>query len=159
MTEGVNAKATLSRARHRVHEETTGDFDFARLQKHAMQLSPPHFNAGTYVGPIEVRLAGDKGRGLFLTKDVKAGDLLLCEKAFSHAHVPENTAEGGSKTTISMNPDKNRMSVGGEANLLHEIVRKLHLNSSLAQEFNGLYHGDYSSVRETEVDGQPITDT
>ena len=36
-----------------------------------------------YVGPVEVRYAGNKGRGLFVTRDVQVGELLFAEKAFA----------------------------------------------------------------------------
>ena len=43
-------------------------------------------DAATYLGPIEVQGSDGKGRGLFATRDVKAGELLLCEKAFALVH-------------------------------------------------------------------------
>jgi hypothetical protein len=36
-----------------------------------------------YIGPVEVRSAGSKGRGLFLTKHVAKGELLFAERAYA----------------------------------------------------------------------------
>jgi hypothetical protein len=36
-----------------------------------------------YYGPVEIRSAGEKGRGMFVTKDVQIGELLFAEKAFA----------------------------------------------------------------------------
>ena len=38
-----------------------------------------------FVGPVEIRSAGSKGRGLFTTQSVAAGQLLLKELAFATA--------------------------------------------------------------------------
>jgi hypothetical protein len=38
---------------------------------------------GTYVGPVEIRRAGRKGQGLFVTEDVKAGTVVLVERGLA----------------------------------------------------------------------------
>lgn len=109
----------------------------------------------TYIGPVAVKQTETKGRGLFLTTAVKAGDLLLCEKAFCHAH-----AEGrSSNITLLMHPETNRAVMGGQADLIKHIVQKLHRNPSLAPEFDTLYHGNYQGVSVTRVDAQTVVDT
>jgi len=40
-------------------------------------------NFADFTGPVEVRAAGSKGRGLFLTRSVTAGGLLFVERAFA----------------------------------------------------------------------------
>jgi hypothetical protein len=67
-------------------EEQSGQCDFKLLQKEAKRLQTPQLDHATYIGSIEIKQTTAKGRGMFTTKAVKAGDLLLCEKAFSHAH-------------------------------------------------------------------------
>ncbi len=70
-----------------------------------VRFPPPHVPAGqadalavdcaTYSGPVEVResLPG-RGRGLFTTRKVTAGEL-LCEKAFEYASAGANAQGGG----------------------------------------------------------------
>ena len=48
-------------------------------------VQTPVYQESLYVGPVAIGWAGLKGRGLFLTADVKAGEVLLREKAFCHA--------------------------------------------------------------------------
>ena len=149
------AQALLNRTQNRVQEGKNGGYDFARLQRLAQQPRPPHLDQATYIGPIEVKQTVGKGRGVFLTKAVKAGDLLLCEKAFSHAHIDNKS----SSMTMLMYPETNRGVMGGQANLIKQIAQKIQNNPSVAPEFTALYSGKYPKVDVTEVDGQPIVDT
>jgi hypothetical protein len=115
----------------------------------------------TFIGPIVVKISPDHGRGLFTTKAVKAGKLLLCEKAFAHCYVgdPEEEASGGSsKTSLLVNTHTNRMTIGSQSDLITLIVQKLLRNPSLLPEFVGLYHGSYEHDGVTEVDGKPVID-
>ncbi|KAL8668576.1 MAG: hypothetical protein Q9168_006804 [Polycauliona sp. 1 TL-2023] len=82
------AVVELERCRRRVEETVIGHFDFASwvaaVAEKVKERQPPLIDAATYQGPIIVRRSGN-GYGLFTTRDVEAGDLLLCEKAFSCA--------------------------------------------------------------------------
>ena len=152
------ASVASDRARSRCLEASSGDYDFKLLQREAKKLRPPHLDHATYVGPVEIREAAEKGRGLFVTEAVKAGDLLLCEKAFTHAYVPE-TGIGNSKVTLLMNPEKGRGFMGGQADLIKLIVQKLYRNPSVAPAFTTLHHGTYKPASTLAVDGKPVVDT
>jgi tetratricopeptide (TPR) repeat protein len=151
-------KELLERAHCRFFEQETGYYNFALLQVEAEKLKPPQLDHATYIGPIEVRSAGSKGRGLFVTNAVKAGDLLLCEKAFSYAWVNERE-EGGPKVTLLLTADTNRGFMGGQADLIRIIAQKLYCNPSVARTFTTLYHGDYKAAETSTVDGKPVVDT
>ena len=131
-------------------------YNFQQLQAEAKKLQPPHLDHATYVGPVEIRQTESKGRGLFVTKDVKAGDLLLCEKAFSHAHIGEGTSTG---VSLLINPETNQGFMGAQADLIKLIVQKLYCNPSVAPAFTALYHGAYEAVSTLTVDAKPIVDT
>ncbi|KAI4661522.1 uncharacterized protein J4E88_010970 [Alternaria novae-zelandiae] len=152
------AAATLTRAQRRCAESSTGEYDFKLLQAEAKKHHPPHLDHATYVGPLEVRKVKGKGRGLFLTKPAKVGDLLLCEKAFSHAHVDEER-KGNANISLLMNVETDKGFLGGQADLIQLITQKMFKNSSTAPTFTDLYHGDYEAVDAKSVDGQPIVDT
>jgi hypothetical protein len=64
------------------------------------------------------------GCGLFTTKELKAGDFLLVEIAFTFAFASDN----GSKKRISLviNPEAKRMTMGAQAELLEIIIQKLY---------------------------------
>jgi hypothetical protein len=66
---------------------------------------------------VQVRIVEGKGRGLFITKPTKAGDLLLCEKAFSHAHV-DDAQKGNANITLLMNVETDKGFMGGQADLI-----------------------------------------
>lgn len=155
----VAAKDELARAINRLAEQEKGRYRFKQLYKEANKLRPPHLDHSTYVGPVSVRTSGSRGRGLFTTEAVKAGDLLLCEKAFSHAFVDPGRAEHSQDVTILINAETNTMSMGAQGDLIRMIVRKLYRNPSLASIITGLHHGSYKPVGICEVDGIPIVDT
>lgn len=156
------ALAFLERAQSRVVEQNSGVYNFSQLQENANKLRPPHLDHATYIGPVEVRQTESKGRGLFVTKDVKAGDLLLCEKAFSHAHAGEGADAGNvasSSISILLNPETGGGFMGTQADLIKLTVQKLYRNPSLAPAFTTLYHGSYERGSTSTVDGEPIVDT
>ncbi|KAF2447508.1 hypothetical protein P171DRAFT_509783 [Karstenula rhodostoma CBS 690.94] len=152
------ALAVLERVRRRCLEQDDGNYDFKLLQAEAKKLRPPQLDHATYIGPVEIRNTKTKGRGLFVTKAVKAGDLLLCEKAFAHAYAAEGD-EGNSKVTLLMNLETKRGLMGGHADLITTITQKLFRNPSVAPSFTTLYHGNYETASTPMVDGQPIVDT
>jgi hypothetical protein len=152
----LTAKGELDRAITRLAEQENGRYRFKQLYMEAIQLRPPHLDHSTYVGPVSVRASGSRGRGLFTTGAVKAGDLLLCEKAFAHAFADTGKAED---VTIRINTETDSVTMGAQAELINLIVQKLYRNPSLASTFTGLHHGSYTPVGVSNVDGTPVVDT
>lgn len=150
-----HALVFLNRTRDRRQEQKSGVYDFKQLQAQAGSLRPPHLDHATYVGPIEIQQTESKGRGLFVTEAVRAGDLLLCEKAFSHAYANE----ARSSISLLMSTEMNRVFMGTQADLIRIIVHRLHRNPSVAPSFTTLYHGNYESVSTPVVGSQAIVDT
>lgn len=158
------ASQLLGRAKSRYLEQTTGEYNFGQLQEDAKKLRPPHLDFATYIGPVEIRQTESKGRGLFVTKAVKAGDLLMCEKAFSRAHVNEgadgsDNDKGSSRTSLWINPEKGQVFMGAQPDLNKSIVQKLYRNPSLAPAFTALHRGKYEKAGTSMIDGEPIVDT
>jgi hypothetical protein len=153
-----SAVVILDRAQARIREEKTGLYDFKQLQVKASNLRPPHLDCATYIGPVEVKATKSKGRGLFVTKAVKAGGLLLCEKAFCHTYASKQD-ESSSKVTTLLNLETNLASRGTHADLMKQIVQKLFRNPSIAPKFTTLYHGTYKEAKISAVDLEPVVDT
>lgn len=154
------AKHQLSRANDRTKEQETGKYQFKQLYKQALKLRPPHLDLATYIGPVCIKESGSRGRGLFTTQAVKAGDLLLCEKAFAHAFVGNtNNAEQNQSVTLLINPETESIIMGAQAELIRLIAQMLYKNPSLASIINDLHHGSYKPVGVSEVDGKPVVDT
>ncbi len=124
----------LERARLRHAEQKNGNYDFEAMYKEIAKTKSPQMDHATYVGPVVVKDSPGRGRGLFTTKAVQAGDLLLCEKAFYYG--PEL-----------------------HSHFVTALVQKLSRNPSLISEFVTLAHGTYEAVGVTEVDGKPVIDT
>ena len=76
------ARILLEKVVQRVLEERTGVYNFDELQR-SSAINILNVDAANYIGPVEIRPSRLHGRGLFATENVKAGELLLCEKAFA----------------------------------------------------------------------------
>lgn len=148
-----DAKKLLHRAQSRVSEQETGVYDFKKLQQEAKSSRPPHLDCATYIGPIEVGSTQSKGRGLFVTKAVKAGEWLLCEKAFCYAAADKHN------TTILMEFETGNTFLGSQADLLTSIVQRLHKNPSLAPKYTGLFSGKYKTPVTESHQADGIVDT
>ncbi|KAH6641429.1 hypothetical protein F5144DRAFT_133266 [Chaetomium tenue] len=153
-----NAAAEVQRTRAitRLAEQTYGKYNFKRLHAEAAQRRPPYLDHATYIGPVRVQDAGSRGRGLFTTKAVKAGDLLFCEKAFTYAFDDENAGTGDSK--LLMGHD-GIATIGTQVDLFNMAIQKLYRNPSLIPTITNLHHGSYQPTATTQIDGQPIVDT
>lgn len=127
----ATAKSKLVAAIRRVTEQERGQYRFREMQREAQTLNPPHLNHATYIGPVAIKPAGSRGRGLFTTAAVKAGDLLLCEKAFAHS----------------------------DSDIVGLMVQKVHNNPALLPVLTDLHHGSYEPVDTMRVDGVPVVDS
>ncbi|RMZ69230.1 TPR domain [Pyrenophora seminiperda CCB06] len=138
-----DALTTFNRVLDRCIESRSGTFDFKLLQLEAKKRTPPQLDHATYMGPIEVRETELSGRGLFATKPMKVGDLILCEKAYASAYY---------KKTEGFFEDPRR-------SLKVSVTQKLYTNPSTASDFFSLYHGDAKAMDVLFVDGKPVIDT
>ncbi|GKT53773.1 TPR domain-containing protein [Colletotrichum tofieldiae] len=152
-----DAQTDLERTGRRIIEQVTGDFKWKHMYKQSM-ATPPIIDCATYSSPVEVRDSPGRGRGLFTTKAVKAGDLLLCEKAFSYIYADHNDPSSRGNIKILMNLDSKTMTMGGQAALISTVVQKLYHNPEAALRFMNLHHGDYKGV-ELPQGGQLVVDT
>ncbi|KAH7407333.1 hypothetical protein BKA64DRAFT_705742 [Cadophora sp. MPI-SDFR-AT-0126] len=150
----------LSRVKARLKEQNTGIYNFKKMYK-AAKMRPPLVDCASYIGPVEVRDIPGKGRGLVTTQSVKAGDLLMCEKAFSYAHAQHSGSLDAPTGDIGIlvNLGTNRLTMGTHVSQLTEIYQNLMHNPSTAPEFLDLYSGSYQRASEQSVDGAPMVDS
>jgi hypothetical protein len=121
------------------------------------QATPPLIDCATHSSPVEIRKSPGRGNGLFTTKDVKSGELLLCEKAFSYCYIdPKNP---GARANILMNLFTKKMTIGGSAYLLAQIVQKLYHDPQSISMFQELSHGEHKELSVSESDGLPVVDS
>lgn len=156
-----DATVQLRRVTQRLEEQKSGTYNFENIHQQACKLRPPHLDHATFLGPVTVKRSKGRGRGLFTTRAVKAGDLMLCEKAFAHCYATAESEStvGGSGIGVLINLQTNRMTLGTQTDLITKVVQKLRRNPSFMPEVTALHHGTYSPVSVGEVDGKPIIDT
>lgn len=153
-------KRELERTRLRVEEQETGKYNLKKMYK-AAKSRPPLVDCATFVGPVEVRPVKGKGRGLFTTKTVRCGDLLVCEKAFSYGcaePLEDGTSQSNAEFGALINLTTNRIKLGTDVAHIPNIYQKLVNNPSLAPAILDLCHGSYKTTPTTKVDGMPVID-
>lgn len=135
-------------------KEAQGVFDFQAMReemKKDPQAEPGH--ASYMSNSIEVKPAGQMGRGLFAAKDIQAGELLLCERAFKVVH---GDSQG----------DESHMTLTHR--LLRDSVHHLNANPQLGEEllrlvssgnFGSLYYQRPPRNSIQIVDGKPVIDS
>lgn len=146
----------MRRVRARIREQQTGEYAFLKMQEQ-VSAGDPFIDCATYTGPVEVRPSPGCGRGLFTTRSVKAGDLIICDKAFVYEHAGGLRARGG---PVPPHGDTSRAYTTSFQGITTIVQYLAHSPaSSSSQEFLKLYHGDYKPAPQKFVDGRPIVDT
>lgn len=131
-----DALGLLKRTEQPMREQCTGDYDFVTMSRSSSKKHN-RLDHADYTSNTTIRDAGASGRGLFATKDIKAGQLILCERALSVAF--ESDATPHSYTIL--NHKTQRALAGTQATLLYTILQKLVHSPELAAKFFDLYDG------------------
>ena len=137
----LQARKDLDRCNIRLREQQ-GEYDYGAMLDEAVRKSPaPDMDRGSYIGSVEVRLCAieSRGRGLFTTKDVKAGELLLVEKAFTVAFQDEDDPNAPYEPSTGLRSSKPLARLRAE--LTTTTFAKLHRNPSALKAFASLYPG------------------
>ncbi|KAI1392358.1 uncharacterized protein F4822DRAFT_441369 [Hypoxylon trugodes] len=152
------AWAEIKKVRQRLNEEENGAYQFNDMYTQS-EATLPLIDCATYIGPVAVRDSPSRGKGLFTTKPVKVGELLFCEKAFAYAYAGDDTPAGLANVTLLVNINNGYMTIGGQSDLIRQIIQKILHNPSEAKQVTDLHHGDYDAVTTSEADGSPVVDT
>lgn len=153
------AREQVERAARRLVEEEMGEYDFSKMSKEAVTLLPPHLDYATYSSPVTIGITGSKRRGLFTTRDVKAGDLLLCEKAFAHSFIDiDNIDRQKDDLLIHLNAETDCTIMPVESELLRLVVHKVCHNPALLPIITDLEDGCFPRVSTSTVDDEPVVD-
>ena len=149
----------LKRCPQRLKEES-GVYDFAAMLDEAIKKGPaPDMDRASFVGPVEVRQCAIKshGKGLFTTKSVKAGDLLLVEKAFSAVFPDDGDLAGTPK-----DPESGLMSKESSLKMRAELKMctylKLQRNPCLRKDFARLFPGSDATEEVDPKLGHTVLD-
>ncbi|KAI1104844.1 hypothetical protein F4804DRAFT_306049 [Jackrogersella minutella] len=155
LTPGIkNAGIYRRNIQRRLREVETGSYDFKKV-KAGLSRSRPRVDAASFLRNTEIRDSPGRGRGLFATRVILDGEIVICEKAFCVVWGYEK--EALTAITYDLRDDRIRVSPVG---LDKSIVQKLLRNSSQIKMIMNLY-GDYqaneNNVFATE-DG-PVVDS
>lgn len=156
------AEKELLRATKRFQEQTSGTYKFKQFHIEADKLRPPHLDHATYTGSVAIRGAGSRGRGLFTTRTIKAGELLFCEKAFAHPYTAgdaQQACDQDNDLTLLFNVERDSITMGAQSELIRMIFQKIHKSPSFAPVIMDLHHGSYDSVGFWTVDSTPVIGT
>ncbi|OBR04465.1 tetratricopeptide [Colletotrichum higginsianum IMI 349063] len=152
--EEKGAAMYLRKVELRLREEKEGKYD---LQKIRANLTPtsPRADAASFTGKTEVKESAGRGRGLFATRDIAAGEIVMVEKAF--CVVWGHESEVLTAMTYDVRDDRIRVAPVG---LTKAISQKLLRNSSQIARVMDLY-GDYQGegdVAATKTEEGAVVD-
>lgn len=149
-----NASINLRRVDMRLREQKTGAYNWKKIKAN-LSRARPLVDAASFLSNAKIKDSQGRGRGLFATCDIPAGEIVMCEKAF--CVVWGFQSEALTAMTYDARDDRIRVSPVG---LCRSIVQKLLSNPSQIEKVMGLYsdyQGDGKNVSRTE-DG-PMVDT
>ena len=138
----------LTRTKARLEESATGKYDFTATSN-SSKGGPTRVDCASFTANVENRPAGKKGRGLFATKDIKAGELVLVEKAFCVSSQPKI----GDGTPVIMNLDSGVALLGPHAAIVQDLFQKMSRNAKQASRLLDLCEGGYLPKCEAKTVG------
>lgn len=115
-------------------QQRQGIYDYLNLP-----FNPIHQNrVENYFGPIEIRSAKHKGRGLFVTRDVHVGELLFVEKAFAYRENDKN------EILHATNFAKKVVATGSQFHLTTDMIILANKDSKANTQLSYLMHDTHT---------------
>lgn len=155
LRDDIAVKTLLAKTKDRLVEQQEGKYNFAAMRTEAWDLSSPQLDHASFIALVEVKDSPGKGRGLFLKKNVKAGDLVLCEKAVAYFASDALKEE----LLYHVDMDAKRVTKSNHGLLMQDLIQKLRRCPSVLKEVSQLASGDYKAPKMVVVDGEPVIDT
>jgi hypothetical protein len=164
------AGSQMSRVEQRLREQTRGEYGWRKMYDD-VQAGERHLDVATYSAAVAVKPSPGRGMGLFTTRAVKAGELLLCEKAFAYCGVGEaasrrsnsssssNSKQQGSGIRLIVDLVKEGTVHGLQPYVVTSAIQKIVRNPSTKSTLLSLSSDSYTTVDAPPlVDGQPVID-
>ncbi|GAA6013669.1 hypothetical protein JCM10207_004811 [Rhodosporidiobolus poonsookiae] len=136
---GAEGKDGVKRVEKMLGQSKTGEYDWQALESLRTEKDAMQVEVGDFVGPVKVVEFKERGggRGVVATGDIKAGELVLVEKAFAVGR-PQNDT---SSSVLAVNLHLGRSEKGADLVLAGSIVSRLMDDPSTLPIFNSLYGG------------------
>jgi hypothetical protein len=148
----------MLRVQKRVLEQLSGGYDYNAMYEQE-QRGQRELDIATYMGPLAVKETEKRGRGLFTTHAVKAGQLLLCEKASVYCRPAVESTPPSVYVNVLASPHEFKGFLGAEGDIVTLALQKAFRNPSAAASMAKSYCGSYKPTNVTElVDEQPVVD-
>ncbi|GKT89204.1 TPR domain-containing protein (tetratricopeptide) [Colletotrichum tofieldiae] len=143
----------LRKVEMRIREQVKGDYDLQKIRANLSRASP-RADAASFTSKTEVKDSTGRGRGLFASRDIAAGEVVMVEKAF--CVVWGHESEVLTAMTYDVRDDRIRVAPVG---LTKAITQKLLRNPSQIERVMDLY-GDYQGKGKAAVKTQegPVVD-
>lgn len=150
-----DVSAHLDRTEKRLKEQNTGEYDFKAMSNSATK-DHTILDHASFLSNTKIASAGGRGRGLFATKNVAPGDVIMVEKAFCatfERDVPEE------KPAI-VDVKDGEMSLEKQAARIYGTIDKIIHNPKQARQFLDLHDGGkFQNKVPKFLDGMATVDT
>jgi hypothetical protein len=153
-----DTKKILAQVAARSREQSSDIYDIAAIRQ-GVSRANPRVGAADFLSNTIVKPSGpDRGRGLFATKDLRPGDLILAETAFASGWYDEETHVVAGKYNVRL-PEENVVKLG-LIGLWKVVLQKVGNNGELGRHLLDL-HGDLNVLGNdvAEIDGVSVVDT
>lgn len=166
----------ISRTNRRLDEQNNGAYDFEDMSK-SVTAEHRNLDHASFLRNVRIDDAGHRGRGLFATKNIQAGELIMVEKALLNIWpvkcpaptVPPKTNNTATAAEDSKKKEVNPFQLIPDPNDRQERVygmwNAIRGNPRLAASFLDLYDGGDDrhhfhgkKIMEKDVDGQMVMD-
>lgn len=145
----------LRRTEERVKEQQTGEYDFAAMSKSATK-DHTVLDHASFLGNTKVAPAGDRGQGLFATKNLAPGDIIMVEKAFHVIFKRANPKD----IYIIADIEAQCSYQAKHTERIYGMINKLIHNPKQARKYMDLYDGGQFENKDVKfVDGMAAVDT
>lgn len=145
----------LLHTKTRLVEQEEGVYDFSAMSRSATSTHH-HLDHASFLSNTRIASACDRGRGLFATKDIGHGDIIMVEKAF-HAVFKDEVS-----TVLSFVSDVNTnfAGFGGmHIQVWRRLINTVQANPNKASKYLQLYDGGGFKTKEVKiVDGSVVVD-
>ncbi|EGX90126.1 TPR domain protein [Cordyceps militaris CM01] len=136
----------IRRTARRIEERQTGNHDLKKVVASLARVQGRP-DVASFDGKTTVRDSPGAGRGLFATRDFKAGELIMCEKSFCTVSSLDKPCTAVTALTVDLDDDcAIRVFPAG---LHRAVVQKLLDNPSQAPAVLGLDSGPYKGLGDT----------
>lgn len=140
----ADGKRDNQKVQERLQEENSGSYDFERIASR-LSAKNPRADVADFIAAVEVKDSKAGGRGLFATRDLMLGELVLCEKAFC------SIFEKDKDWFAAWEYSQGKLSMAASTASLWDIgVEKLMLNPSLISDAMNL-RGHYEGIGDEPV--------